>query len=346
MGACKASIVGLLSSTPKPSSPKTLQRAAINGALKDFSAITSRRRLLLFSLPISSTFLILPIINQPGSCYALPDFNPVSPAERDASVALSERVSDAIELLEKGKELQAQGDFNHALEYFSQVVKEYKDFAFSDYARVGRALALYEIGDREEAIAELEDVSVSLKGYPEVHAALAAALYVDKNAPLLAENQFAIATILDPHYTDLSYVRETKHWPPRVVILLIVAVWITLINGSTSRKLHESSVYGTSTSGVKFTACSEKHPLPTNPTTQYCPRPPSSQSVGNESKAYDPCFGAQKIILRWEYMSIASVYGYGFAHELQWENRDMQLLATHSRWNLQLVTATLDFDDV
>ena len=51
----------------------------------------------------------------------------------------------------------------------------------------------------------------------EVHAALAAALYADKHAPVLAENQFAIATLLDPHFTDLSYVIETKHWPPSLV---------------------------------------------------------------------------------------------------------------------------------
>lgn len=53
--------------------------------------------------------------------------------------------------------------------------------------------------------------------YAEIHAALAAALYADKRSPLLAENQFAIATLLDPHYTDISYVRETKHWPPSLV---------------------------------------------------------------------------------------------------------------------------------
>ncbi|KAB5548255.1 hypothetical protein DKX38_011661 [Salix brachista] len=96
----------------------------------------------------------------------------------------------------------------------SAMVENYKDFAFSEYGRFGRALSLYEVGDREEAIAEMEDVSISLKGYPEIHAALAAALYADKHAPLLAENQFTIATTLDPHYTDLSYVKETKHWPP------------------------------------------------------------------------------------------------------------------------------------
>jgi len=34
------------------------------------------------------------------------------------------------------------------------------------YGRFGRALSLYEVGDREEAIAEMEDISLSLKGYP------------------------------------------------------------------------------------------------------------------------------------------------------------------------------------
>ncbi|KAK6922810.1 hypothetical protein RJ641_011114 [Dillenia turbinata] len=207
----------LISKNPNPNPSKTLiritpfasksEKTVASASPKPF---TTSRRLLLLSLPIStSAFSSLP------SSSALADeVDPVSSAERSASAAFSQRVSDAIELLEKGRELQAQGDFIQALTYFTQVVENYKDFALSEYARVGRALALYEVGDRDEAIAEMEDVSISLKGYPEVHAALAAALYEDKHAALLAENQFAIATLLDPHYTDLSYVRETKHWPP------------------------------------------------------------------------------------------------------------------------------------
>ncbi|KAL6227974.1 hypothetical protein ACLB2K_001928 [Fragaria x ananassa] len=50
----------------------------------------------------------------------------------------------------------------------TQVIEKYKEFAFSDNARVGRALTLYEVGNRNDAIAEMEDVSISLKGYPEV----------------------------------------------------------------------------------------------------------------------------------------------------------------------------------
>ncbi|KAF5727654.1 hypothetical protein HS088_TW22G01350 [Tripterygium wilfordii] len=211
--ACRAPIPRLLPKSTIPNPNKTLTNS-IKASLRNGS-IT--RRFFLLSLPISTILLGSNNRNmiQSSSNIALADL--VSPSERESSAIISRRVSEAVELLEKGRELQALGDFSEALRYFTLVVENYKDLAFSDYARVGRALALYEVGDREEAIAELEDVSISLKGYPEVHAALAAALYVDKHAPLLAENQFTIATVLDPHYTDLSYVKDTKHWPPSLV---------------------------------------------------------------------------------------------------------------------------------
>ena len=53
--------------------------------------------------------------------------------------------------------------------------------------------------------------------YSEIHAALAAALYADKHSPVTAEQQFTIATLLDPNYIDLSYVKDTKHWPPNLL---------------------------------------------------------------------------------------------------------------------------------
>ncbi|MCO5564744.1 hypothetical protein L7F22_018412 [Adiantum nelumboides] len=137
-----------------------------------------------------------------------------APAPR---IAFTSRVDEAISLLEKGSQAQSQGDFRQALLWYTQVVKEHGDLALAEYARVGRAISLYEVGDKEEAFVEMEDVSLSLKGYPEVHAALAAVLYADKNSPLSAEQQFTIATLLDPHYNDLSYVKDTKHWPPSLV---------------------------------------------------------------------------------------------------------------------------------
>lgn len=169
----------------------------------------------MLSLPISITTIQLTCSSSSAGAASI--FDPITESERAASLEVARRVSEAVELLEKGREFQAQGDYVQALQYFTQVVREYKDFALSEYARVGRALALYEVGDKNEAISEMEDVSISLKGSPEVHAALAAALYSDKHASVLAENQFTIATLLDPKYTDLGYVKDTKHWPPSLV---------------------------------------------------------------------------------------------------------------------------------
>ncbi|KAF8018985.1 hypothetical protein BT93_H3766 [Corymbia citriodora subsp. variegata] len=221
---CRAPISHLLlpSHPPPPSSkpsnphPRSVNPPPSTSRTKN----PSSRRLFLLAAAAAGA------ANVPH-CRALEGFDPVSPEERSASAAKSRRIAEAVGLLEKGRELQAQGDFGKALFYFTQVIEGYKDFALSEYARVGRALALYEVGNREEAIAEMEDVSISLKGYPEVHAALAAALYVDKHAPLLAENQFTIATLLDPHYTDLSYVKETKHWPPSLVSSLRQFITLT-----------------------------------------------------------------------------------------------------------------------
>ncbi|XP_030512250.2 uncharacterized protein LOC115726494 [Rhodamnia argentea] len=227
---CRAPISQLLPSHRPSSKPPSLHPQTVNPPPSvSRTKNPSSRRLFLLSLP-ARALLLAAATNDAANvlhCYALEGFDPVSPDERSASAAKSLRVAEAVGLLEKGRELQAQGDFGKALFYFTQVIEGYKDFALSEYARVGRALALYEVGDREEAIAEMEDVAISLKGYPEVHAALAAALYVDKHALLLAENQFTIATLLDPHYTDLSYVKETKHWPPSLVSSLQQFITLT-----------------------------------------------------------------------------------------------------------------------
>lgn len=141
----------------------------------------------------------------------------LSSQEEQARNEFSEKVSEAVEWLEKGQLAQARGDFSAALNCFTEVTEKAGDLALAEYARVGHAVTLYEVGDRGQAIIEMEDVSISLKGYPEIHAALAAALYADKNAPIPAEKQFTIATLLDPRYTDLVWVQETKHWPPSLL---------------------------------------------------------------------------------------------------------------------------------
>jgi hypothetical protein len=117
MVASKAPIINLLLLLPSYSSHRNSN--TINSNAKHLKPILKtplpNRRLFLFSLSLPTLLL------QPTSCYALPSFDPVTSTEREASAAISRRVSEAVDLLDKGRELQAKGDFNQALGYYTQV---------------------------------------------------------------------------------------------------------------------------------------------------------------------------------------------------------------------------------
>lgn len=118
MGSCQLSFIHLPFLCKQK--PKTLHKISL-------SSSSTRRGLLLFTLPISGLLSNI----SPLSCAAsLPKFDPVSPSEKDASAVLSQRVSEAVELLEKGRELQAQGDFRQALDYYTQV-PHFFNFSFN-----------------------------------------------------------------------------------------------------------------------------------------------------------------------------------------------------------------------
>lgn len=124
VGACRASAAPPISHLPLRN-PKNRRRIQYSHQTKPSAPIsraqTPNRRLFLLSLPLSG-FLFLPF-----QAFGESDteYDPVTPSERDASALISQRVSLGVELLEKGRELQAQGDFNGALQYFSQVFPPY-----------------------------------------------------------------------------------------------------------------------------------------------------------------------------------------------------------------------------
>jgi hypothetical protein len=121
MVASKAPIINLLLLLPSYSSHRNSN--TINSNAKHLKPILKtplpNRRLFLFSLSLP-TLLLSPPSNT-SSCYALDSFDPVSSTEREASAAISRRVSEAVDLLDKGRELQAKGDFGQALGYYTQV---------------------------------------------------------------------------------------------------------------------------------------------------------------------------------------------------------------------------------
>ena len=68
------------------------------------------------------------------------------------------------------------------------------------------------------ALAALAEEEAALRGYAEVHAALAALLYAERPAQLArAEQQWDIAMEFDARYSDAHWVAGAKRWPPRLL---------------------------------------------------------------------------------------------------------------------------------
>jgi tetratricopeptide (TPR) repeat protein len=131
------------------------------------------------------------------------------------------RIQRAVELLQSADEARGDADYTGALEKYTVLIKDYKDLALSERARVERALMLYQVGRVEETIMQLEDEEVALRGDAQVHAALAAVLYTERPRQVgRAEQQWSIATSFDRRYSDVGWVRKEKGWPPRMVAAL------------------------------------------------------------------------------------------------------------------------------
>ena len=108
-----------------------------------------------------------------------------------------------------------------ALDTYTQVVRQYPELAITNYARINRALLLYQTGSKSQAILELEDLEASLRGFAEVHAALAAIIYNERPYEIAyAEEQFDLASDFDKRYLDVEWVSREKHWPPAMIAAL------------------------------------------------------------------------------------------------------------------------------
>ena len=55
-----------------------------------------------------------------------------------------------------------------ALDQYSAAARQYSDLALANYASVGRALLLYQTGQKMLGILEMEGLEYSLRGYAEV----------------------------------------------------------------------------------------------------------------------------------------------------------------------------------
>lgn len=80
---------------------------------------------------------------------------------------------------------------------------------------------MYQTGSKSQAILELEDLESSLRGYAEVHAAIASMIYNERPSEIsYAEEQFDLASEFDKRYMDVEWVSKEKKWPPAMIAAL------------------------------------------------------------------------------------------------------------------------------
>ncbi|GBF96221.1 hypothetical protein Rsub_08766 [Raphidocelis subcapitata] len=130
-------------------------------------------------------------------------------------------IQDALARLELARRAAAEARWEDALAGYSGLVDRYPDLALATYGRLGKAVMSYQLGDVSTAIIVLDELEVEERGIPEVHAALAAVLWAERpRQRLRAEQQFELAAEFDRRYSDVTFVREQRHWPPRLVAAL------------------------------------------------------------------------------------------------------------------------------
>ncbi|KAL4425538.1 hypothetical protein ABPG75_009554 [Micractinium tetrahymenae] len=108
------------------------------------------------------------------------------------------RIQQLQALMRAGNEAAAAGRYEEALQQYDAVVQQFPNFATTEYARLARGLMLYQLGRTSDAILQLEDLEVTLRGYAE----------------------WEIAMEFNQRFADAQWVAETKHWPPRLMAAL------------------------------------------------------------------------------------------------------------------------------
>ncbi|GMH35988.1 hypothetical protein BSKO_03856 [Bryopsis sp. KO-2023] len=127
-------------------------------------------------------------------------------------------VARIMTLMQQGREASLSGEYDTAVSLYSTIIREFPDLAVTEYARVNRALMLYQTDQTSRAILELDDEEVVLRGNAEVHSALAAILYAERPSQILrSEEQWDLAMSFDKRYGNPEWVEREKAWPPKMI---------------------------------------------------------------------------------------------------------------------------------
>ncbi|PSO64434.1 MAG: hypothetical protein BRC38_11550 [Cyanobacteria bacterium QH_6_48_35] len=124
---------------------------------------------------------------------------------------------DAMAYNNRGNAKAGQGRWEEAIADYQKAAEiAPTDFAF---ARGNAALALYQTGEKEQALRKMRNLVRKYPMFPDMRAALSAVLW-EQGDQGEAESNWVAAMGIDSRYQNLDWVENIRRWPPQMVAAL------------------------------------------------------------------------------------------------------------------------------
>jgi tetratricopeptide (TPR) repeat protein len=137
-------------------------------------------------------------------------------AIKDYNKVLTIDPNDAMAYNNRGNAKAGLGNWQDAIADYQKAVDLEADFAF---AKANLALGLYQVGNEAKSLEMMRDLVLKYQMFPDMRAALTAVLW-EQGKQGEAQSNWVAAMGLDARYQDLTWVKDIRRWPPKMVAAL------------------------------------------------------------------------------------------------------------------------------
>lgn len=144
---------------------------------------------------------------------------------RESKLSIPEQVAEVERLTAEARSAEGRNDYGEALACYEEIISSFPELAITEYARISRGLNLFQLGRKSDAILQMDELTVTLRGKSEVHAALAVMEYdaAKTRGSILAaayivssEKEWAKAQEWNNKWS-VEYAKKNTRWPPRML---------------------------------------------------------------------------------------------------------------------------------